>query len=71
MSDNTEFLSTRQVAKLLHISVVTVRKNAGNGIIPAPIKLGKRKRLYRAEAIRRLLEDPTGSGHGAPGRAGT
>jgi excisionase family DNA binding protein len=52
--DNNEILTTRQVAKLLKIHPVTVRKLAQRGEIPG-WRVGKSWRFSKSELIKHFL----------------
>jgi excisionase family DNA binding protein len=50
-----ELLTAEAVARLLAISVPTLRRWVREGVWPAPIRLGRRL-LWEAETVRRVLD---------------
>ncbi len=48
-------LTSREVAKLLHIGVKSVFKLVQAGVVPPPIRLSRKVLRWRAEDIARVL----------------
>ena len=51
-----QYLTVRQIAELLQCCPQTVRNWSKRGVLPPPLVLGRRKRLWNAEAVRAALE---------------
>jgi predicted DNA-binding transcriptional regulator AlpA len=60
------YLTVRQVAGMLQCCPQTVRNWCRRGLFPPPLVIGRRKRLWNAEAVRAALERLEAPG----GRAG-
>jgi hypothetical protein len=65
-----EYLTTQQIARSLRCTPQTVRNWCKRGLLPPPLALGRRKRLWDAAAVRTALERLRGPGPAAAaGRA--
>ncbi len=51
----SRYLTARQLAETLQCCPQTVRNWCKRGLLPAPLAMGKRKRLWDAEAVRTAL----------------
>jgi excisionase family DNA binding protein len=49
------YLTVRQIAAMLRCCPQTVRNWVKRGLLPPPLSLGKRKRLWEADAVERHL----------------
>jgi predicted DNA-binding transcriptional regulator AlpA len=49
------YLTVRQIAAMLRCCPQTVRNWVKRGLLPRPLALGQRKRLWEAEAVERRL----------------
>jgi excisionase family DNA binding protein len=63
-----ELLTVSEVARLFEVSPDTVRRWAAKGVLPAPLRAGRKgERLFRREEIeqaRRQRLAPEAAGHG-------
>ncbi len=51
-----EYLTAQQIAGFLRCTPQTVRNWCKRGLLPPPLALGRRKRLWDAAAVRSALE---------------
>ncbi len=49
------YLTVRQLAEALQCCAQTVRNWCRRGLLPPPLRMGRRKRLWDAEAVRTAL----------------
>jgi hypothetical protein len=68
-----EYLTTKQIARFLRCTPQTVRNWCKRGLLPPPLALGRRKRLWDAAAVRTALDclmgpGPRGGGQDRAGR---
>jgi hypothetical protein len=63
------YLTTRQLAKVLQCCPQTVRNWCKRGLLPPPLWVGRRKRLWDVEAVRGALARLQGAAD-EPNRAG-
>jgi predicted DNA-binding transcriptional regulator AlpA len=62
-----EYLTAQQIARFLRCTPQTVRNWCKRGLLPPPLALGRRKRLWDAAAVRTALDRLKGPAAAAEG----
>jgi hypothetical protein len=60
--DVPRFLTTHQMADMLRCCTQTVRNWSRRGLLPPPLAVGRRKRLWDTEKVQEALEKLQGKG---------